>query len=164
MIRVLAALVFLWAGSAMAAVVPPVTGVQDPADLTGTLNRIINNINSILSPLTGGPLAPISGGSSFSLSQPTAGSPLVIGVAPGGATNTSIQIKPNGTGDLIFFSASGTPGNFKFANSASFKPATGFAACPGVIPGKAPIGVQGTVQNYLIVKDWLGRSHGWATC
>ena len=166
MIRILAVLAFLCAGSAMAASVPPITGPQDPADFNATMNRVINNINAIIAPLTGGmgPAgAPAVGGSTISLSPSSATGPIVIAPAPGGAANTGIQIKPNGSGDIILFGSSGT-GHLQFANSVAFTKATGFAACPGVVPGKAPLGVEGTVTSYLIVKDWLGVSHGWATC
>ena len=156
----------LFAGEAMAASVPPVTGPLDPSQTVATLNRVINNINAILAPLTGGygPAgAPPAGGSSVSLTSSTATGLVVIGIAPGGAANTGIQIKPNGSGDIVLFGSSGT-GHLQFANSVAFTKATGFAACPGVVPGKAPLGVEGTVQSYLIVKDWMGAAHGWATC
>ena len=157
----------MFAAAASAAVVPPVSGPLDPADMINTLNRVINNINLILSPLTGGPVPAKPGAPGISISQPSASSNIVIAPAPGGSNpNVGIQLLPTGNGDVVFFgSYPGNVGNIRFANAASIVPATGFAVCPGGPPGQQPpLGVNTVVKGYIIIKDWLGTKHGWATC
>ncbi len=143
---------------------PPVASfnpsqLQIPA--TGAdFNTLINRINAILVPALGSGSGLVN---LIGLSGGTAGNNAQIGLQPGADANAGIQINPNGSGNIILFGSSDT-GVLQFGSSSSLVPATGFAACPGVIPNKAPIGVQGVVKGYIIVKDWLGNSHGWATC
>ncbi len=143
---------------------PLMRGPLDPSQQLANFNALITTINNVLVPALG--QNPTSGGTAVNLIGLTGGqtgSPAVIGLQTGADTNAGIQINPSGSGNIILF-GQGDTGVLQFASSSSFVPATGFAACPGVVPNKAPLGVKGTVSSYVIVKDWLGNSHGWATC
>jgi len=154
----------LTANTAAAQSTPPIptfnaAQLQIPA--TGAdFNTLVQKINAILVPLI--PAAP-GAVNLISLTGGVTGSPGVIGLQLGADANAGIFINPNGSGNIILFGP-GDTGVLQFGNAADFVPATGFASCPGVIPNRAPIGVGGTVSSYVIVKDWLGNSHGWATC
>ena len=159
----------LFRGDSAAAQTLPVPYLQGPQQVPAAIpmvNSLIQQLNAILVPVLG----PSTGPGGVALVNNTAltggvtGSPAVIGLQPGADANASIQIKPNGTGNIVLFGQGTTAGVLQFASSGSFVPATGFAACPGVIPNKAPLGVQGVVTSYLVVQDWLGNKHGWATC
>lgn len=143
---------------------PLLKGPLDPSQTLATLNSLIIQINNVLVPALGPSSSP-SGTlvNQISMTGGLTGSPGVIGLQPGADANAGIQINPNGSGNIILFGQSDT-GTLQFGSSSSLVTATGFAACPGVVPGKPPLGVKGTVTSYVIVKDWLGNSHGWATC
>jgi len=141
--------------------IPVLRGPQDPSQATAVLNNLINQINGILVPSIGGPTGAVN---MLSMTGGLTGQPGVIGFQSGADTNASIQINPNGSGDIILFSQYDT-GVLKFANQTMFVPAKSLIACPGVPEGKAaPIGVSNTVTGFTPIKDWLGRSHAWPTC
>ena len=152
---------------AYAASIPYIQGPTEPPTLAGPLNTLINQINAILSPLTGGPA--VNGG------QPGSGTPAVnniqlisaatgslaqIGLQPGADPNAGIQINPNGSGNIVLF-ALGDTGVLQFANTGSFVSAPGLSPYPGRVPGAlALMGVQSTVQGAFVFKDWLGITRG----
>ena len=157
----------LFRADAAAAQTLPMPFLQGPQPVPAAVvmfNTLIQQINAVLVPVLG--FSPSSGGATvnnISLTGGLTGSPAVIGLQPGADANAGIQINPGASGNIILF-GQGDTGVLQFASSASLVPATGFAACPGVVPNKAPLGVQGVVTSYVIVKDWLGNKHGWATC
>ena len=155
----------LVSGVARAASVPPLTGPQDPASITGELNQIIRNINAILSPLTGTTANPVSGSNLISLTPGRPGNPAIIGLQPTGDTNAGITIDPKGSGNIVLFSQFDT-GNLQFGNVSAFVKTVGLGACPAVSNAKAvPLGgVAPVVTGYFMVKDWLGTMHGIPTC
>ncbi len=170
---ILVALLLAAAYPAGAASVPLLTGPQDVSQMNATINGVINNINTILSPLTGGGLingvAPGATGTAvniLSLTPGATGSPAVIGLQPGGDSNGSIQIVPDipGGNIILFSSATGATGVLQFANSTAVVAATGLAACPGTNPNRAPLGVKGTVSGFIPVLDWLGVAHALVAC
>ena len=166
LLRILTVLTALVAPSlAFAAAVPLISGPQDVSQLNNTLNNLILSINNILTPLTGGGPSNPAVVNNVSLSGGTAGNPAVIGLTSTSGTNVGIQIKPNGTGNIILFGSTGSPGVLQFANSASYVTANGLTACPG--RGKVTTdvyGVSGVVNGYFLTEDWLGRVHGVPAC
>ena len=144
--------------------VPLLRGPQDPSQTQVVLNNLINQINGVLVPALGATTTPAGTAvNTIALTGGVTGSNAQIGLQPGADANAGIQINPNGSGNIVLF-GQGDTGSLQFGNSTAFVPATGFAACPGVIPNAAPMGVRGTITSYIIVKDWMGNSHGWATC
>ena len=158
------------AAAAHAASLPYIQGPTEPPTLAGPLNSLINQINGILSPLTGGAAingaAPGSGAVGVNLVSIIAGatgSPTVIGMQPGGDPNGSIQIQPDPTGNIILF-GNGNTGNIVVQNSGLWVPANGLTACPGISPGHPPIGMKGVISGYLVIEDWLGRQQWSVNC
>jgi hypothetical protein len=161
---------------ARAASVPLLTGPQDTSQMNGTINGVIINLNAILSPLTGGGLiagtTPGSGVpavNTITLIPAVSGSTAVIGIAPGGDANASIQIQPNGAGDIILFGSGNSGGNLVFSSQSMWVPATGLTACPGMTPGDranatVPLGYVPIVTGYWVIEDWLDRQHLTVAC
>jgi hypothetical protein len=145
--------------------IPLLKGPYDPGAGLQTFNTLIVQLNNVLVPSLGSSTNSSGGAlvNQVSLTGGSTGNSATIGLQPGADPNAGISLNPNGSGNIQFFGV-GDTGVLQFGNSASFVTATGFAACPGVNPGRAPIGVQGVITSYIIVKDWLGKSHGWATC
>lgn len=145
----------------------------------GPLNTLINQINGILSPLTGAGAVngatPGTGATAvniISLVPGISGSPAQIMLQAGGDPSASIQIVPDlPGGDIILFSTASSGGNLVFANAAMWVPATGLAACPGVNPAQSPsssradsIVPAATVQGFWAIEDWLTRIHFSPSC
>lgn len=158
---------------------PFLTGPADPSQTNATINGLVNAINAILSPLTGGGTiigsTPGTGAVAtniIALNPGMTGSPAQIALQPGGDSNGSIQILPDLIGgDIILFGTGSTGGNLVIANAAMWVAASGLAACPGVLPGQGTVGAQlnslappSTIQGYWIIEDWLDRVHYTPTC
>lgn len=166
-----AAVLVLAAGMAQAASVPLFSGPQGPPTLLGPLNTLINLINGILSPLTGG--GGVNGptgaaaAQTITLTPGAAGFPAVIGLGAGGDSNGSIQIVPDATGGIILF-GQGATGNLVIANQVSWVPAQGLTPCPGVDPKTGVLGLyggsSGLIAGYWLIKDWLDRPHFTPAC
>lgn len=156
---------------ARASTIPLITGPQDPSQMNATFNLVINEINAILSPLTGSGLIngaqPGTGATAtnfLSLTPGVSGSGPFLDLAPGGDANASIGIQPNGNGNIILFQ--GLPlstGLMQFANEASFIVAPTIGGFPGGLPGAASFqGIHPNVQGVMVFKDWLGFTRGVA--
>jgi len=167
---------------ARASSVPLLTGPQDTSQMNATINGVIINLNAILSPLTGGGLitgSPSGSGipavNTITLIPAATGSPAIIGIAPGGDANASIQINPNGTGNIVLFAGVGDTGVIQIANATGWYPAksAGVVACPGggagaslsgnLAAGLLPGGAQ-TIAGYEVHEDWLGRAYWVPGC
>ncbi len=170
---------FLADGEARGSSIPLITTPTEPPTLMAPLNTLINQINGILSPLTGG--AQINGAQPntgavatniIALVPGVSGSPAQLTLQPGGDPSASIQIVPDlPGGDIILFSTQSTGGNLVFANASMWVPATGLAACPGVNPGQGTngslitsFGPASTIQGYWVIEDWLARQHFAPSC
>lgn len=163
---ILAAMLSLGCVRADAAAVAPVVPSQLQIPATGAdFNAVINAINAILSPLTGGPGAAGTGVNGISLTPAATGGIATITLTPTADANASIGIKPNGTGNIVLFtSGPGPQGVLQFANSSAFVPVGGLAACPAVPAGRPPLGVSGVITGYLPVRDWLNRGFALVAC
>ncbi len=158
------------AAAAHAASLPYIQGPTEPPTLAGPLNSLINQINGILSPLTGGAAingaAPGTGAvgvNSIAAVPGVTGAPALITVQPGGDPNGSIQIQPDPSGNIILF-GNGSTGNLVVQNPGLWVPANGLTACPGIAPGSRPMGMKGIVSGYLVIEDWLGRQQWSVNC
>jgi hypothetical protein len=102
----------------------------------------------------------------ISLTPGNTGSPGVITLQPGADANGSIQIVPNGSGDIILF-GQGQTGSLVFANQSMWIPALGLTPCPAMQGGGAvPLGMTGApvVTGYFVFEDWLDRVHYSPAC
>lgn len=171
------------ADAAVNGTLPFLSGPNDASQMIATFNQLIQSINGIT-----GALLPAGGGTAtngVSLPPGVTGAPAGIGVQIGGDPNASITINPNGNGNVILFGPAQSGSNsttalgmLQIGNQAGIVPATGFAACPGVIPGRGRPGpivtagagqqvVEGpgaTVTGYLQILDWLGRVRSIPVC
>jgi hypothetical protein len=145
--------------------IPPFTGPNDPSQLRAYLNTLVSEINAVL-----GPVVPAQPGSTNLITlggTPTGGGNPAISLTTTSDGNAGIAIQPNGRGNIVLFDPGvAGAGLLQFADTASFAPATGLAACPGMptIAKKTNFGVDDHVDGYFIVQDWLGRSHGMPAC
>ena len=141
--------------------IPLVTGPQDVSQMRGTFNTLINNINNVLRPIF-----PAAGAvNSIALTGGATGTLATISLAAGADANASIGLVPNGNGDIILWAGNPTSlGTLQFANAASFVPAEGLGACPGVDPAAPPYGVEAAITGYISVKDWLGVTRALPAC
>lgn len=174
----LSGLGLFFAAAAHAASVPLVHGPTEPPTLLGPLNALVNSINTIISPLTGPdtgvykPFPPTIGatGNAIGFVEGQVGSPAIIRLQDGGDPNGAIQILPNGSGNIVLFSGYsdlGSTGYLQFANAAQFvkAAAAGVERCPGgLIRKRTGTEVHGTIRGYILVKDWLGDTHGLVAC
>ena len=158
--------------------IPLLTGPQDPSSLQATINALINAINALPAQIAF-PVPPVpqpgGGGATTTIvnnlvltGTPTGVMP-TIGVGGSAADpNAALGLSPNGAGNLVFFAGSGAAsgtGILQLANAASFVPATGLAACPGAVAGRTPVvGGRANITGYLMIMDWLGRTHPVPTC
>ena len=142
---------------------PLLKGPLDPSQTLATLNSLITSINNVLVPALG-PSSTPSGTlvNQISMTGGLTGSPGVIGLQPGADANASIQINPNGSGNIILFGQADT-GSLQFGNTGAFVKATGLSSCPGASK-KMPFGVGQTVTGYFMVQDWTGAKHGVPAC
>ena len=148
-------------GSARADAIPLFTGPQDPSQINANFNRLINQINAILTPLLPSVDDSVN---SISLTPAVTGGVATIGLQDGADDDASIGILPNGDGDIVLFGNTGTEdGMLKFANSPAFVAAEGLAACPAS-SGYTAFGVGATVSGYLVVKDWLDVKRYLVAC
>jgi hypothetical protein len=148
--------------TAQAASVPTVNSQNLQIPATGAdFNAVINSINTILAPLTGG--ASAGGVNAISLTPAGTGYPAQITLQPGADPNAGILINPNGSGNITLFGA-GDTGVLQLGNSAGFVPANGLAACPGINPRNLPLGMKGVVSGFFAMQDWLGRNQWSLTC
>lgn len=144
---------------------PPLNGVGvgfDPSNQAQNLNNLTQAINNILLPLI--PYTP--GAANFISLTPGANGDGPIVASYGSGTNVSVKVAPKGNGNIVLFSSL-TPlstGLIKIGNLASWLPAQGMAACPAVVPRRAQIGMADHITGYLVVKDWLDRTHGMPGC
>lgn len=166
--RLLSALIVLMLAApagAQTLPIPLVTGPQDVSQMRAIFNTLIGQINAVLVPVFGYSTTPNGTPVNLiSLSGGLTGSNATIGLQPGADANAGITINPNGSGNIQLF-AQGDTGTLKFGNEGAFVKAYGLGACPGALGlNKQPIGVQPVVTGFLIVKDWLGASHGVPAC
>lgn len=163
---VLAALILLFVAARVDAASIPypfLSGPTDPSQINATINSLVIAINNILSPLTGGPTVSTQI-NAIDLTAGTTGMPGVIGLQSGADTNAALQIQPNGTGNIILFASTGSTGVLQFANTNSFVAANGLGACPGIANKAPPIGVAQTIQGFIVVQDWIGRTRNLPAC
>lgn len=159
---------------ARAASVPSVNSQQLQIPATGAdFNAVIQNINNILAPLTGGFGAQQA--NALSLGSAPSGSTATITLQPGADANAAIAITPNGNGNVVLFGAPGQPGQpwasnstgmLQFGNAAGFIKANGFAPCPGMATNRPPmLGIPATVvTGFFMVQDWLGFQYAVPAC
>jgi hypothetical protein len=158
---------------------PFMVGPSDPSQMNANINTLVVAINAILSPLQGGNLingaAPGSGATATNIigfTPGVSGSSASIGLQPGSDANGSIQINPNGSGNVVLFAGAGNTGVLQIANATGWFPAkgAGIVPCPG--GGAAtlnagslllPAGYQ-TVAGYEAHEDWLGRPYWVPGC
>lgn len=141
----------------------------------GDFNNLINSINAILSPLTGGPGPAGTGVNSISLIPAATGGVASITLRSGGDTNAGIAITPNGNGNVVLFGAPGQPGQpwassstgmLQFGNATGFIKANALAPCPGMATNRPPmLGIPTTVvTGFFQVQDWLGFVYAVPAC
>lgn len=95
----------------------------------------------------------------------TGGTPTISAGGPGSDANAPLGLSGAGNGDIVLFANNPTStGNLLFANQASFIPVSGFATCPGDVPGKTPMGMSPVVTGYFVFDDWLGIPHRVSGC
>lgn len=152
---------------------PFLTGPADPSQTNATINGLVNAINAIISPLTGGgsligstPGTGAVATNIIALIPAVTGSPAQIALQPGGDSNGSIQILPDLIGgDIILFGSTSAGGNLVFANQSMWVPTQGLTPCPGMTPGAgatipfAGVAGQPLITGYWVFEDWLDRPH-----
>jgi hypothetical protein len=136
--------------------IPYLSGPQDPSQMNATINSVIQRINAVLSPVLASGSTSVN---NVAITGGVTGSPLVIGLQTGADANAGITISPNGSGNVKLFSQNGT-GVLQFGNQTSFVTA-GLANAPGIVSGKAPLGMSDHLRGYILMQDWLGRSYGF---
>lgn len=144
---------------------PPINGVGVGFDLSNpaaNMNNLVAAVNKILSPLI--PYTPNATGF-ISLTPGAQGNGPMIG-SYGAAASVNLKVVPQGNGNIVLFSSTNplSTGLIKVGNLASWLPAKGLAACPAVVGGQAQIGMADHITGYLVVKDWLDRTHGMPGC
>ncbi len=141
--------------------IPFVNSQQLQIPATGAdFNNLINAIDGVLNPIF--PTVPgATTGISFT---PGSGN---VTISPTGSGNVSLVIQPLANGNLVLFDPSVSPlqtGVIQVANSPSWVPIQGIAACPGIPSGKPALGMSDHITGYLRVMDWLGVKHALPVC
>jgi hypothetical protein len=144
-------------------------GGWDTSSPMNNVNILIGEINGILGPLSGGNPNGIFGGSTSVGFQP--GGLVTLQPNPSLGPNTAIGLAPVGNGNIELFTGNQITGLglLQFGNYASFVPATGLAACPGVSSsgyknGGLFLGPGQTVSGYVAILDWAFRPQYMVTC
>lgn len=150
---------FADAAAAQQLPIPMFSGPMDPASMQSDLNGLISQINGVLVPALG-PSSTMAGTpvNKVSLTGGLTGNPATIGLQPGADANASIQIKPNGSGNIVL------AGALQFGIPGSFVATPTLVPCPGRHSGAAFYGINQTVQGVFLVKDWLGMTRGIPVC
>lgn len=143
--------------------IPYITGPVDPGTQQANLNSLIQELNTVLSPVL-----PVS---SASL---TTGTSVVVG-PPSTTTGTvGVLINPTSAGAIQLFTQADT-GLLQIGAQAAWFPAKALTVCPGTSGGLSTSNLQatstnqllgpgGTVSGYFSMTDWMGRPHYMVTC